>query len=159
MKPSFGGGRPSKLTYDQLIEYTQIVNPYKFKINTTGSLTINGNSTIKITLNLLNKENIISKMQTEQRLCLILDNYSVYKSAFIKKIALHLNITLIYIPPYSPHLNPIKQIWRQMKREIKHYYLKSKEFLEDLTIKTYIESILDTKVYYKLFETYLPKVW
>ncbi|ALT67914.1 transposase [Methanobrevibacter millerae] len=113
----------------------------------------------KITLNLLNKENIISKMQTEQRLCLILDNYSVRKSAFIKKIALHINITLIYLPPYSPHLNPIEQIWRQMKREIKHYYLKSKEFLEDLTIKTYTKSILDTKVYDKWFETYIPKVW
>ena len=113
----------------------------------------------KITLNLLNKENIISKMQTEQRLCLILDNYSVHKSAFIKKIALHLNITLIYLPPYSPHLNPIEQIWRQMKREIKHYYLKSKEFLEDLTIKTYTKSILDTKAYDKWFETYIPKVW
>ena len=111
----------------------------------------------KITLNLLNKENIISKMQTEQRLCLILDNYSVHKSAFIKKIALHLNITLIYLPPYSPHLNPIEQIWRQMKREIKHYYLKSKEYLEDLTIKTYTKSILDTKVYDKWFETYIPK--
>ena len=120
LKPSFGGGRPSKLTYDQLIEldkiieetpnmsmkdvhlivnkkfdvdyslkqigkivkklgttndiivlfdeasfqnepytqkslykrgtkHTQIVNPYKFKINATGSLTINGNSTITIT--------------------------------------------------------------------------------------------------------------
>ena len=74
-------------------------------------------------------------MQTEQRLCLILDNYSVHKSAFIKKIALHLNITLIYL------------------------YLKSKEFLEDLTIKTYTKSILDTKVYDKWFETYIPKVW
>ena len=39
----------------------------------------------KITLNLLKKEDIITKMQTEQRLCLILDNYSVHKSAFIKK--------------------------------------------------------------------------
>ncbi len=112
----------------------------------------------RITLNLLNKENIISKMQTEQRLCLILDNYSVHKSAFIKKIALPLNITLIYLPPYSPHLNPIEQIWRQMKREIKYYYLKSKEFLEDLTIKTYTKSILDTKVYDKWFKTYIPKV-
>ena len=70
----------------------------------------------KIILNLLEKENIIVKMQTEQRICLILDNYSVHKSAFIKKIALHLNIVLIYLPPYSPHLNPIEQIWRQMKR-------------------------------------------
>ena len=113
----------------------------------------------KITLNLLNKENIISKIQTEQRLCLILDNYSVHKSVFIKKIALRLNITLIYLTPYSPQLNPIEQIWRQMKREIKHYYLKSKEFLEDLTIKTYTKSILDTKVYDNWFETYIPKVW
>ena len=113
----------------------------------------------KITLNLLEKEDIITKMQTEQRICLILDNYSVHKSAFIKKIALHLNITLIYLPPYSPHLNPIEQIWRQMKREIKHHYLKSKEFLHELTINTYFESILDTKVYDKWFETYIPKVW
>lgn len=39
----------------------------------------------KITLNLLEKEDMITKMQTEQRICLILDNYSVHNSAFIKK--------------------------------------------------------------------------
>ena len=98
-------------------------------------------------------------MQTEQRTCLILDNYSVYKSAFIKKIALHLNIELIYHPPYSPHLNPIEQIWRQMKRKIKHYYPESKEFLQELTIETYNESISETKVYDKWLETFIPKVW
>ena len=92
----------------------------------------------KITLNLLENENIITKIQTEQRICLILDNYSVHKSAFIKKIALHLNIALIYLPPYFPHLNPI---------EIKHYYLESREFLQELTIKTYNKSISGTKVY------------
>ena len=112
----------------------------------------------KLTLDLLQKENILTKMQTEQRLCLILDNYSVHKSAFIKKIALYLNITLIYLPPYSPHLNPIEQIWRLTKREIKHYYLKSKEFLQELTIKTYNNLISETKVYDKWFETFIPKV-
>lgn len=76
----------------------------------------------KITLNQLEKEDIITKMLTEQRIYLILDNYSVHKYAFIKKIALHLNIVLIYLPPYSPHLNPIEQISRQMKREIKQIY-------------------------------------
>ena len=39
---------------------------------------------------------------------------------------------------YSPHLNPIEQIWRQMKREIKHHYLESREFLQELTDKVYI---------------------
>ena len=113
----------------------------------------------KITLNILKKENIMTKMQTEQRICLILDNYSVHKSAFIKKIALHLNITLIYLPPYSPHLNPIEQIWRQMKREIKHHYLKSKEYLHKLTIKKYNKSISETKVYNKWLKTFITKVW
>ena len=44
----------------------------------------------KITLNQLQKEDIITKMQTEQRICLILDNYSVHKSAFIKKKLLYI---------------------------------------------------------------------
>ena len=70
----------------------------------------------KITLNLLENENIITKIQTEQRICLILDN-------------------------------PLEQIWRQIKREIKHYYLESREFLQELTIKTYNKSISGTKVY------------
>ncbi len=113
----------------------------------------------KITLNLLEKEDLITKMQTEQRICLILDNYSIHKSAFIKKIALHLNITLIYLPPYSPHLNPIEQIWIQMKREIKHHYLESREFLQELTIKTYKKSIYKTKVHDKWLETFITKVW
>ena len=62
----------------------------------------------KITLNLLEKENIITKIQTEQRICLILDNYSIHKSVFIKKIVLHLNIILIYSSQYFPYLNPIE---------------------------------------------------
>ena len=109
----------------------------------------------KIILNLLEKDDIMTKMQNEKRICLILDNYSVHKSAFIKKIALHLNITLIYLPPYSPHLNPIEQIWRQMKREIKYYYLESKEFLQELTIKTYDKSVSGTKVYDKWLEAFI----
>lgn len=28
-------------------------------------------------------------------------------------------MTLIYLPPYFSYSNPIEQIWRQMKREIK----------------------------------------
>ena len=113
----------------------------------------------KITLNLLEKEDIITKTEKEQRICLILDNYSAHKSAFIIKIALHLNITLIYLPPYSPHLNPIEQIWRQMKREIKHHYLESKEYLQELTIKTYKKTIIGTKVYDNWFKTFISKVW
>ena len=40
----------------------------------------------------------------KKRICLILDNFSVHKSAFIKKIAKILNIKLINLLPYSPTL-------------------------------------------------------
>ena len=46
-----------------------------------------------------------------------------------------------------------------MKREIKYYYLESREFLKELTIKTYNESISGTKVYDKWLETFITKVW
>ena len=39
-----------------------------------------------------------------------------------------------------------------MKREIKNHYLESKEFLQELTINTYFESILNIRVYDKWFE-------
>ncbi|WP_187115426.1 transposase [Methanobrevibacter oralis] len=68
---------------------------------------------------------------------MILDNYSIHKSTFIKKIALHLYIELIYLPPYSPLLKSNRTNMETIKREIKHYYLESKEFLQELTIKTY----------------------
>lgn len=57
-----------------------------------------------------------------------------------------------------PHLNPIEQIWRQMKSEIKHYFLESKEFLQELAIETYNKSISGTKVYDKCLETFISKV-
>ena len=71
----------------------------------------------------------------------MLDNYSVHKSQFIVNIAQHLNINLIYLPPYSPHLNPIEQIWRTQKLEIKQYFIKTKEFLEEKVSKSFYKIV------------------
>ena len=88
-----------------------------------------------IILKNLLEENLQKKLLNEKRICLILDNFSVHKSAFIKKIAKILNIELINLPPYSPHLNPIEQLWRIMKNIIRNEYLKSKEHLKELVKK------------------------
>ena len=113
----------------------------------------------KLTLNFLNKENIERKIKCEKRICLILDNYSVHKSAFIKKIAEILNITLIYLPHYSPHLNPIEQLWRKMKHIIRNKYLYSEQYLKELTEKTFYECLKEKKIYDSWLETFITKVW
>ena len=69
-----------------------------------------------------------------------------------------LNISLIYLPPYSPHLNPIEQIWRILKRKIKEYYLESEEFLENKIINLYEERIKENHVIDKWYKEYIPKV-
>ena len=112
----------------------------------------------EIILESLNTDQIKEINNNEERICLVLDNYSTHKSKFIKEVAEILNITLIYLPPYSPHLNPIEQIWRILKRRTKQYFLESKEFLEELIIKLYDEIIENNNVIDEWYETYIPKV-
>ncbi len=71
-------------------------------------------------LNLFLDENINLKeeLSIENRIIIILDNYSAHKSKIAKKFAKFLNIKLIFLPTHSPKLNPIEQVWRAMKKKI-----------------------------------------
>lgn len=60
---------------------------------------------------------------------IILDNYPVHKAKLAEKASEILNIHLIPLPPYSPKLNPIEQVWRIIKRELSKIYIKDKIFL------------------------------
>ncbi|WP_323736126.1 transposase [Methanosphaera sp. ISO3-F5] len=113
----------------------------------------------KITIDKLNNHNIKSQMIKEETIYLILDNYSVHKSEFIKKVAKILNIKLIYLPPYSPHLNPIEQLWRKMKNIIKQYLIKSDDYLEKLVIKTFEESLINHHFTDEWYIKFITKVW
>ena len=113
----------------------------------------------EITLEELDKHDIKIKMEDENRICLILDNYSVHKSQFIKKVVNILNIKLIYLPPNSPHLNPIEQWWRKMKKIIKQFLIKNQEHLEKLVITTFNESLTNHKLTDELYIKFITKVW
>ena len=49
---------------------------------------------------------------------IILDNFPSHKSKMVKELAEELNVFLVYLPPYSPDLNPIEFIWKCLKRFI-----------------------------------------
>jgi transposase len=65
----------------------------------------------------------------EKRIFMILDNYSVHISYLVRLIAKILNIQLIFLPSYSPNLNPIEQVWRTIKLELYTKYIKSEAYL------------------------------
>ena len=48
---------------------------------------------------------------------IVLDNYAVHHAAAVKSAAPDLadqGVTFCYLPPYSPELNPIEPVWRQV---------------------------------------------
>ena len=54
-----------------------------------------------------------SKQSKEEFRILLLDNGAFHKAA---KLIIPKNIALLFLPPYSPELNPAEKIWWKMKR-------------------------------------------
>lgn len=49
---------------------------------------------------------------------LIFDNAGIHEYEFYIRILGFLGVTVYWLPPYSPHLNPIELVWRGMKKKM-----------------------------------------
>jgi transposase len=78
------------------------------------------------------------------RICLILDNFATHKAKRVHERARFLNIELIFLPPYSPDLNPIEFIWKSMKR-----------FISIRPIENTFELIANVKCQFRILATSL----
>ena len=79
----------------------------------------------------LNNDNLINLMKNERRLNIILDNARIHTSKVVEMACDMLNINLVFLPPYCPFLNPIENVWKDVKREIYNsYYTNLDELIE-----------------------------
>jgi len=63
------------------------------------------------------------------KVILIMDQAGWHKSKELEKLD---NITLIYLPPYSPELNPIEKLWEWLKKECIHnFFYNSLDDMEE----------------------------
>lgn len=71
-----------------------------------------------------------------KKIYLLLDNASYQRSYEVQEYAKHLNIKLIYLPPYSPNLSLIERVWKFFKKKVLQncYYEKFSEFLEAIDL-------------------------
>lgn len=55
-----------------------------------------------------------------KKIYLVIDNASAHKSKKVSKFLLpHKNkLELVFLPPYSPDLNPIEILWRELKKDV-----------------------------------------
>ncbi len=68
---------------------------------------------------------------------LILDNASFHKSKKSKELVEKAGCKMLFLPPYSPDLNPIEKCWANMKNRMRELLPKLKNF-----IKSFYEAIL-----------------
>jgi transposase len=55
-----------------------------------------------------------------EKIYAILDNGSYCRSFEVRTVAADLNIELVYLPPYSPHLNLIERLWKLMNEQVRN---------------------------------------
>lgn len=58
----------------------------------------------------------VRKHNPTAKILMILDNFPSHKAQMTRMKAQELGIVLVFLPPHSPDLNPIEQIWRCLKR-------------------------------------------
>lgn len=116
---------------------------------------MNGNSVIEFKENSKKEEiceflgEIISK-NPGKRILVILDNFRSDRANATVEFAEENGIELIYLPPYSPDLNPIEFIWKSIKRVI------SREFIVDLD---HMRSIISNNFQIYSSQISLAKRW
>ena len=63
----------------------------------------------------------------------ILDNARFHHSNELQEIAQEAGVTLLYLPPYSPDLNPIEKFWANFKRNLRKVIKKYRNFKDAIT--------------------------
>ena len=72
-------------------------------------------------------------------------------------ISSSLMIILVRLPPYSPQLNPIEQVWKSIKRITYTTFVETKEELVELFKKEYYRIVDNESFFNKWLSKYILK--
>jgi putative transposase len=114
-----------------------IKNTDYIKANAFAFYSINGNNFIDF-MELSKAENVckfleeIVEHNQKKRIILILDNSKSHHADKTVRKARELKITLVFLPPYSPDLNPVEFVWKTIKGEVSVRFIKSKEQMKNI---------------------------
>lgn len=94
-------------------------------------------------------ERILKKVKTRKKIFLVLDN-ARFHHAKINKVYLRQiksKLELLFLPAYSPELNPIESLWKKTRRSVTHNrYFESKEEQRDCLRKFFNKFKLPNKI-------------
>jgi len=74
---------------------------------------------------------------------IIWDNASFHKSQELRDILEEAGHTMIFLPPYSPDLNPIEHKWHELKQRLRNCYDESIDFAANLCREIRVMSMFE----------------
>ena len=96
---------------------------WKKRVNVCGAIEIKSLDTLVRIYKTVNRfsicdmlYNLRKKNPDEKEIHLILDGAAYNRALDVKKLGKKLKIKIVYLPPYSPNLNPIERLWKFMKK-------------------------------------------
>jgi len=137
-------------------------NTTRLRANTFGFYSINGKSVVDFKEK-SRKEDVaeflhqIRDCNPKGRILIILDNFRSHHAKITTETAIKLNIDLVFLPPYSPDLNPIEFIWKTIKRELSPLLIETKSQLRELIRKYYVECVKSLSFAKNWIEKFLRK--
>jgi transposase len=63
--------------------------------------------------------------------CVIWDNLAVHKTRAVQQLFIEAQIELLFLPPYSPDLNPIEMCWSKLKTHLRSVGARTYEKLSE----------------------------
>jgi len=130
------------------------------KFYVLGAYVVGGESTVVIS-STCRKEDFVSLLRAVRSanpdavIILVVDNARIHIAREVRRVAEELDIVLVYLPPYSPHLNPIEFVWRDCKRDLSVYVFEDR-------IRLFLDVFRGRTcggAYIGFVEAYVVRVW
>jgi transposase len=120
-------------------------NTSKMKANAFGCYMLNGTSVIDFKEK-SKKEDVSEFLRTirqenpGKKIVIVLDNFKSHTADYTKQCARDCSISLVYLPKYSPDLNPIEYIWKSIKRVISRSFVRDINHIRALIRESFLEN-------------------
>jgi transposase len=113
-------------------------NSGRGRVNIFGATSVYGQDIITRSYDTINQFSVCDFLKAlrarnpniKEKIYFILDQGPSNKALSVRKLAKDLNIKIIFLPAYSPNLNPIERLWKFFKKKTLYnkYYEKFKDF-------------------------------
>lgn len=81
----------------------------------------------------------IRKSNPGKRIVIVLDNFRSHRAKLTIETAEEIGLDLVFLPPYSPDLNPIEFIWKSVKKVISREFIQDLAYMRRLIEKNFLE--------------------